>query len=61
MGAFHRSEKTVDPESAVFLCICQCGVVREPYSENRVYVFHSRDEGKSRSKKEFFYPTGPIP
>lgn len=46
-------ERTANGE---LLCVCQCGGVREPDPKNRVYVFHSRDEGKTWSKKESIYP-----
>lgn len=34
------------------LCMCQCGGVLEPAPDNREYVFHSKDNGKTWSKKE---------
>lgn len=38
------------------LCVCQCGGVSEPSPENRVYVFRSKDNGKTWSEKESIYP-----
>ncbi len=38
------------------LCVCQCDGIEEPAPENRVYVFHSKDEGKTWSQKESIYP-----
>ncbi len=38
------------------LCICQCDGVCEPEEANRVYVFHSLDNGETWSKREKIYP-----
>ena len=38
------------------LCVCQCGGVTEPDAANRVYAFHSRDNGETWSWKESIYP-----
>ena len=38
------------------LCVCQCGGTYEPAPENRVYAFHSADNGETWSKKESIYP-----
>ncbi len=38
------------------LCICQCDGPSEPHAENRVYAFHSKDNGETWSKKESIYP-----
>lgn len=38
------------------LCVCQCGGVTEPDPANRVYVFHSKDNGKTWSDPESIYP-----
>jgi hypothetical protein len=38
------------------LCISQCGGTYEPASENRVYAFHSKDNGESWSEPESIYP-----
>ena len=38
------------------LCVCQCGGTYEPAPENRVYAFHSADDGETWSKKESIYP-----
>lgn len=46
-------ERTANGE---LLCVCQCGGVSEPAPENRVYVFHSKDDGRTWSRKESIYP-----
>lgn len=46
-------ERTANGE---LLCVCQCGGVREPDIQNRVYVFHSKDNGVTWSEKESIYP-----
>ena len=38
------------------LCVCQCDGTYEPAPENRVYAFHSADNGETWSKKESIYP-----
>lgn len=38
------------------LIVSQCGDVTEPAPGNRVYAFHSRDNGQSWGKKEAVYP-----
>lgn len=38
------------------LIVAQCGDVTEPAPGNRVYAFHSLDEGKTWSKKHSVYP-----
>lgn len=38
------------------LCVCQCGGTAEPCAENRVYVWHSKDNGETWSEKESIYP-----
>ena len=38
------------------LCICQCGGTREPDILNRVYAFHSNDNGNSWYGKDSVYP-----
>ena len=38
------------------LCVCQCGGTCEPDAANRVYVFHSKDNGETWSKPESIYP-----
>lgn len=43
-------------ESGELLCICQCGGPTEPHKENRVYVFHSKDNGETWSHAESIYP-----
>ncbi|MBQ2733332.1 MAG: exo-alpha-sialidase [Clostridia bacterium] len=43
-------------ENGELLCLCQCGGTHEPAPENRVYVFHSKDEGKTWSSPKSIYP-----
>ena len=38
------------------LCVCQCGGPYEPHPDNRVYVFHSTDNGETWSEKKSIYP-----
>lgn len=38
------------------LMVCQCGDVTEPAPGNRVYVWHSKDDGSSWSKRELLAP-----
>lgn len=38
------------------VCVCQCGGKGEPEPENRVYVFHSADNGVTWSKPVSLYP-----
>lgn len=38
------------------LCVSQCGGLTEPAPGNRVYAFHSKDNGETWSKKEKVYP-----
>lgn len=38
------------------LIVCQCGDIKEPAPQNRVYAFHSKDEGNTWSPKELIYP-----
>ena len=38
------------------VCVCQCGDVREPAPGNRVYFFHSKDDGETWSEKNSIYP-----
>ena len=38
------------------LCLCQCDGVTEPAKENRVYAFHSKDNGLTWTNKENIYP-----
>lgn len=38
------------------LCVCQCDGTREPAPENRVYAFHSKDNGETWSAGENIYP-----
>ncbi len=46
-------EKTANGE---LLCVCQCGGTREPDIKNRVYTFHSKNDGETWSAKESIYP-----
>lgn len=38
------------------LCVCECDGPSEPHIENRVYAFHSGDNGATWSSKEKVYP-----
>ena len=38
------------------VCVCQCGGVTEPDIENRVLVYHSKDNGETWSGGEKIYP-----
>ncbi|OJU15883.1 MAG: hypothetical protein BGN88_13440 [Clostridiales bacterium 43-6] len=38
------------------ICICQCGGTSEPAPENRVYVFHSTDNGEHWTEPVSIYP-----
>ena len=38
------------------LCVCQLGGTSEPAPENRVYFFHSKDEGETWSERKSIYP-----
>lgn len=43
-------------ENGELVCVCQCGDIREPAPGNRVYVFHSKDNGDTWFGKELIYP-----
>ncbi len=38
------------------LCVCECDGPCEPHPDNRVYCFHSKDNGKTWSEKRRIYP-----
>lgn len=38
------------------LCVCQCGGAGEPNPDNRVYAFHSKDNGDTWSMPVSIYP-----
>ena len=38
------------------ILVSQCGDVTEPAPLNRVYVWHSKDDGESWSKRELIVP-----
>lgn len=38
------------------ILVCQCGGTGEPMPENRVYVFHSADEGSTWTKPQLIVP-----
>lgn len=38
------------------LCVCQCDGTREPCAENRVYAFHSKDNGLTWSDRTIIRP-----
>ena len=43
-------------ENGELLCICQCDGPTEPHRANRVFAFHSTDNGESWSAGEKIYP-----
>lgn len=43
-------------QNGELLCVCQCDGPSEPHSDNRVYAFHSKDNGETWSAKEKIYP-----
>ena len=43
-------------ENGELLCICQCDGPTEPHIKNRVYVYHSNDNGESWSEGVKIYP-----
>ena len=52
----HRDMTSVEPfivrtNNGELLCICTCGDIMEPAPGNRVYFWHSNDEGRTWSKK----------
>lgn len=57
----HNDTLTCEPilrraANGELLCICQCDGPDEPHPENRVYAFHSKDNGETWSGKENIYP-----
>lgn len=55
MKLVHRDTLSCEPilrrmPNGELLLVCQCGDVTEPAPENRVYVFHSGDDGNTWSK-----------
>lgn len=55
MKLVHRDTLSCEPilrrmPNGELLIVSQCGGVAEPAPENRVYVFHSKDEGETWSK-----------
>lgn len=38
------------------ICVVQCDGPWEPHKDNRVYYFHSNDEGRNWSKRTLLYP-----
>lgn len=43
-------------ENGELLCVCQCGGMKEPAPDNRVLVFHSKDNGETWSGGVSIYP-----
>ena len=43
-------------QNGELLCVCQCDGPSEPHPDNRVYAFHSKDNGETWSAKEKIYP-----
>ena len=61
MKLVHRDTLSCEPilrrmPNGELLLVSQCGGVSEPAPENRVYVFHSKDEGESWSKPVLIRP-----
>lgn len=57
----HKDTLSCEPivrrmKNGELLLICQCGDVKEPAPDNRVYVFHSQDNGVTWSKPELLIP-----
>ncbi len=43
-------------QNGELLCVCQCDGPSEPHPDNRVYAFHSKDNGETWSAREKIYP-----
>lgn len=43
-------------QNGELLCVCQCDGPSEPHIDNRVYAFHSKDNGETWSARENIYP-----
>lgn len=43
-------------QNGELLCVCQCDGPFEPHIDNRVYAFHSKDNGETWSERENIYP-----
>lgn len=61
MNLVHRDTLSCEPilrrmPNGELLIVAQCGGTTEPAPENRVYVFHSRDDGESWSAPELIRP-----
>lgn len=61
MKMVHRDTLSCEPilrrmPNGELLLVSQCGGVTEPAPENRVYVFHSKDEGETWSKPVLIRP-----
>lgn len=61
MKLVHRDTLSCEPilrrmPNGELLLVSQCGGVTEPAPENRVYVFHSRDEGENWSSPVLIRP-----
>ena len=61
MRMVHRDTLSCEPilrrmPNGELLLVSQCGGVTEPAPENRVYVFHSKDEGETWSKPVLIRP-----
>ena len=57
----HRDTLSCEPilrrmPNGELLCVCQCGDVTEPAPLNRVYAFHSSDNGETWSKGTSVWP-----
>ena len=58
---FHRDSLSCEPilrrvQNGELLCVSQCGDVTEPAPGNRVYVFHSGDNGETWSAPVSIWP-----
>lgn len=61
MSFFHLDSLSCEPilrtaPNGELICVSQCGDVTEPAPENRVYVFHSKDDGESWSAPQLIWP-----
>lgn len=61
MTLVHRDSLSCEPilrrmPNGELLCVSQCGDVTEPAPDNRVYVFHSSDDGETWSEPVSIFP-----
>lgn len=43
-------------ENGELICVCQCDGPWEPHKDNRVFFWHSQDDGKTWGKRTLLYP-----